>query len=98
MRKTEESLKRLKKNTRPAFSLFGSSSNANEDVKDDERIRSQMILDVKAFGKDAVLLQVDVDSNQHFIALKEIVNTPDPEWTIDFGYKSLKKINDNKNN
>jgi hypothetical protein len=38
-----------------------------------------MILDVKAFGKDAVLLQVDVDSNQHFTALKEIVNTPDPE-------------------
>lgn len=78
MRKTEESLKRLKRNTRPTFSLLG-SSNANDDMKDDERIRHQMILDVEAFGKDAGSLKVDIDSNQHFTALKEIVYTSDPE-------------------
>jgi len=78
MKKAEQSLKRLKKNTRPTFSLFGSASNANEDVKDEERVRSQMILDAEAFGEDARSLHVDVDNNQHFVILKEIVYA-DPE-------------------
>ncbi|KAF8906500.1 oligomeric golgi complex component, COG2-domain-containing protein [Gymnopilus junonius] len=71
MKKTEESLKRLK-NKKPTYSIFGNSSPAN-DVRDEERIRCQMILDVEAFGKDALTLDIDVSTNSNFIALKEMV-------------------------
>jgi len=79
IKKAEEPLKRLKKKTRPAFSLFANSPNVNDDAKDEERIRSQMILDVEAFRKDALSLGIDVDSNPHFATLKEIVYATDPE-------------------
>lgn len=71
MKKTEESLKRLK-NKKPTYSLFGNATPVN-DVRDEERIRSQMILDVEAFGKDAQSLHIDVSTNPKFIALKEMV-------------------------
>lgn len=73
MKKTEESLKRLKKGKKSTFSLFGNTSNVNEEAKDEERIRNQMILDVEAFGKDGESLKVDVASNTHFAVLKEMV-------------------------
>jgi hypothetical protein len=76
-KKTEESLKRLKKGKKPAFSLFSGTSSANDENKDEERIRSQMILDVEAFGKDAHGLGVDVENNPHFKALREVVYAND---------------------
>jgi hypothetical protein len=79
IKKAEEPLKRLKKKTRPSYSLFGTSPNVNDDAKDEERIRCQMILDVQSFGKDAQSLGVDIDSNSHFASLKEIVYATDPE-------------------
>ncbi|CAA7261620.1 unnamed protein product [Cyclocybe aegerita] len=79
MKKTEESLRRLKKNKKQPFSLFGSSAGASDEGKDEERIRSQMILDVEAFGRDAQSLQVEVDTNQHFLFLKEMVYASDAE-------------------
>ena len=79
IKKAEEPLKRLKKKTRPTFSLFGTSPNVNDDAKDEERIRSQMILDVESFGMDAQSLGVEIDSNPHFASLKEIVYATDPE-------------------
>jgi len=79
IKKAEEPLKRLKKKTRPTFSLFGTSPNVNDDAKDEERIRGQMILDVESFGKDAQSMGVDVNSNPHFTSLKEIVYATDPE-------------------
>jgi len=79
IKKAEEPLKRLKKKTRPTFSLFGTSPNVNDDAKDEERIRSQMILDVESFGEDAQASGVDVGSNPHFGSLKEIVYATDPE-------------------
>ena len=79
IKKAEEPLKRLKKKTRPTYSLFGTSPNVNDDAKDEGRIRSQMILDVESFCKDAQSLGVDVDSNPHFASLKEIVYATDPE-------------------
>lgn len=79
IKKAEEPLKRLKKKTRPTYSLFGTSPNVNDDAKDGERIRSQMILDAESFGKDARSLGVDVDSNLHFASLKDIVYATDPE-------------------
>ncbi|KAJ3515241.1 hypothetical protein NLJ89_g1880 [Agrocybe chaxingu] len=79
MKKTEESLKRLKKNKKQPFSLFGTSAGVSDEGKDEERIRSQMILDAEAFGRDAQSLQVEVDTNQHFLFLKEMVYASDVE-------------------
>ena len=75
MKKTEESLRRLKRGQRSAFSLFGSSSPAKDNARaDEEQIRTQMVLDVEAFGKDARKLGVAVDESATYRALKELAN------------------------
>ena len=76
MKKTEESLRRLKRGQRSAFSLFGASSTARDDSgrADEEKIRRQMVLDVEAFGKDAQSLGVAVDQSQTYHALKDLAN------------------------
>jgi hypothetical protein len=79
MKKTEESLKRLNKRKKAPFSLFGNSGTVIDESKDEERIRSQMILDVEGFGREAGSLLVDVDSNPNFSVLKEVVYASDPE-------------------
>jgi hypothetical protein len=73
MKKTEESLRRLKKGKKTGFSLFSSGSTQADDGKDEERIRHQMALDVEAFGKDAVALGVDIEGCQSFVQLEESV-------------------------
>ncbi|KAH9485421.1 Conserved oligomeric Golgi complex subunit 2 [Psilocybe cubensis] len=77
MKKTEEGLKKLKKGKKSTFSLFGNAPNLNDEAKDEERIRTQMILDVEAFGKDGESLSVEVGTNKHFLALKEMVYASD---------------------
>jgi len=79
MKKTEESLKRLNKRKKAPFSLFVNSGTVIDESKDEERIRSQMILDVEGFGREAGSLLVDVDSNPNFSVLKEVVYASDPE-------------------
>lgn len=79
MKKTEESLKRLNKRKKAPFSLFANSGNVTDESRDEERIRSQMILDVEGFGRDAESLLVDVESNPYFLLLKEVVYASDPE-------------------
>ncbi|TCD60067.1 hypothetical protein EIP91_010785 [Steccherinum ochraceum] len=78
MKKTEESLRRLKKGKKSTFSLFGGSSASKEDDgrADEEKIRAQMILDVDAFGKDAANLGVSVDESESYRALREIAHSP----------------------
>ncbi|PPQ63986.1 hypothetical protein CVT24_009415 [Panaeolus cyanescens] len=76
MKKTEESLRRLKKGKKPTLSIFGAGG---DDFKDEERIRLQMILDVEAFGEDARSLGVDVDGNQHFLALKGVIHAAEDD-------------------
>jgi hypothetical protein len=73
MKKTEESLRRLKKGKKAGFSLFGSSSTPADDGKDEERIRHQMALDVEAFGEDAIALDVNVEECQAYVQLGESV-------------------------
>ncbi|KAI0029977.1 COG complex component [Vararia minispora EC-137] len=74
LKKTEESLRRLKKGKKSTFSLFGGANTQHDDNRDEERIRMQMILDVKAFGKDAAALGVDVENSASFRALDELVH------------------------
>ena len=76
MKKTEESLRRLKKGKKSAFSLFGNSSAARDDDgrADEEKIRRQMVLDVEAFGKDAAALGVAVDDCETYHALRDLAN------------------------
>ncbi|KIY73086.1 COG complex component [Cylindrobasidium torrendii FP15055 ss-10] len=78
LKKIEDPLRRLKKNKKPAFSLFG-NANPGKEEEDDERIKSQMILDVDSFGKDAHALGVPVESNETFKALHGLVRTFDKE-------------------
>lgn len=75
MRKKEESLRKLKKGKKPAFSLFGGAPK-EEDGRDEERIRQQMVLDVEAFGKDAETLGVDVQGSASFRSLHEMAIAP----------------------
>lgn len=73
MKKSEEALRRLKKNQKP-FSLFGGSNTAqSNDKRDEERTRSQMILDVNAFSKDAESLGIDVLASNAFNSLHTLV-------------------------
>lgn len=75
MKKTEESLRRLKRGQRSAFSLFGSSSAGKDDARaDEEKIRAQMVLDVEAFGKDARTLGVDATESATYRVLRELAN------------------------
>ena len=76
MKKTEESLRRLKKGKKSAFSLFGSSSAAKDDDgrADEEKIRAQMILDVDAFGREAQAFGVVVDESRTYRSLKELAH------------------------
>ena len=72
MKKTEESLRRLKKGQKSTFSLFG-SVHKDDDNRDEERIRTQMILDVEALRKDAQTLGVDIGASESFKFLDEMV-------------------------
>jgi hypothetical protein len=99
MKKTEESLRRLKKGKKATFPLFGSSSvSKDEDGKDEERIRTQMILDVEAFGKDAESLGVILDDSESYKALRDMVHTIDGalicyHYTTTFVNGSLQRRN-----
>ena len=76
LRKNEESLRRLRMGKRSGFSFFGSaSSTSDEDSRDEERIRAQLILDVEAFGKDAGSLGVHIDQSAAYKALNYMVHT-----------------------
>ncbi|KIK01394.1 hypothetical protein K443DRAFT_98669 [Laccaria amethystina LaAM-08-1] len=81
MKKTEESLKRLKKGKKSNFSLFGTAP-TNDEGRDEERIRAQMILDVEAFARDGSTLGVDVERNLQLKTLKEMVETNDGQWDL----------------
>ncbi|KAK7057129.1 oligomeric Golgi complex subunit 2 [Favolaschia claudopus] len=81
MKKTEDSLRKLKRGNmkKPTFSLFGGGGQAKEDDgKDEERIRTQMILDVEAFGTDGQLLGVPLNKSESFKSLTEMVHAVDP--------------------
>ena len=75
MKKTEESLRRLKKGQRSTYSLFGSSSREDDARADEEKIRTQMILDVEAFGCEAESLGVVVEGSATYRSLTEMARS-----------------------
>ncbi|EMD37937.1 hypothetical protein CERSUDRAFT_50066 [Gelatoporia subvermispora B] len=77
MKKTEESLRRLKKGRESAFSfLSGGGSRDNSGRADEEKIRAQMILDVEAFGEEAKSLGVPTRENETYKALVDMAQAP----------------------
>lgn len=85
----------MKKGKKSTFSLFGTANAGKDDEsRDEERIRQQMILDVAAFGKDAQSLGVDVQNNDTFKSLDEMVHIAEGEsfyWGVPttLTYRSL---------
>jgi hypothetical protein len=73
MKKTEESLRRLKKGKKSTLSVFGSATTGKDDGRDEERIRAQMILDVEAFKTEGEALGVTMQSMDSFIVLDQMV-------------------------
>ncbi|KAK7053317.1 hypothetical protein VNI00_003943 [Paramarasmius palmivorus] len=78
IKKQEESLSRFKKGQKKTFSLFGSREDENQQSRDEERIRVQIILDVEAFEKDARSLGANLEESQSFKALGELVKATEP--------------------
>ncbi|TFK75389.1 COG complex component [Pluteus cervinus] len=76
MKKSEESLRRLKKGKKSGFSLFGAAGGRDDDG-DEERIRIQMVFDVLAFGQDAASLGIELSKHKSFQNLQEIVQSAD---------------------
>ncbi|KAF5393319.1 hypothetical protein D9757_000644 [Collybiopsis confluens] len=75
LRKAEEYLQKLQKGKKSTatFSLFGSAPSKDDEGKDEERIRVQLILDVHALGKDAETLNIKPMETQTFLALSKLV-------------------------
>ena len=73
MKKTEESLRRLKKGKKSTLSIFGSATAGKDDGKDEERIRAQMILDVEAFKTEGQALGVYMQTMDSFVVLDRMV-------------------------
>lgn len=73
IKKAEDSIRRYKKGKKSAFSLFTNASNAqNDEGRDEERIRVQMVLDVERLAKDAETLGVDVQASEEYAELKAL--------------------------
>ncbi|GAA5906257.1 uncharacterized protein JCM6883_005490 [Sporobolomyces salmoneus] len=71
-KKTEDSLRWLKKG-RQGLSFFGraASSTPEDGSTDDDRVKMQMQLDVETLGSDAKELGVDVDGSEAFAGLRK---------------------------
>ncbi|KAH0827904.1 oligomeric golgi complex component, COG2-domain-containing protein [Lanmaoa asiatica] len=75
MRKTEESLRRLKKGKKSTLGIFSGASASKDDDRDEERIRTQMIIDVEAFGQDGKSLGTDIASVESYLQLSQMVQS-----------------------
>lgn len=75
MKRNEEALRRLKKGVTRGISLFGSG--AQDDTRDEERIRAQMILDVTQLGSDAEAFGVALDDVSAYKSLVSLAAQSD---------------------
>ncbi|KAJ4483374.1 COG complex component [Lentinula aciculospora] len=80
LKKAEESLRRLKRGAKSTtFSLFGSANPKDDEGRDEERIRIQLILDVEALRKDAETLGIIPGNSEAFTALSNLVQNDEPQ-------------------
>lgn len=80
IKKNEEALRRLKKNARTGFSsLFGAAGQGAQDeqAKDDERVRAQMVMDVDRLGHEAQVFDVTLSDVPAYQALRELAAQSD---------------------
>lgn len=75
MRKTEESLRRLKKGKKSTLGIFSGASASKDDDRDEERIRAQMIMDVETFGQDGKSLGIGIASVESYVQLSQMVQS-----------------------
>lgn len=84
MRKNQESLRRLRMGQRSGFSLFTTSASNNDEIdRDEERVRTQLQLDVTAVGNDAKSLGVDISKSTAFKALEDMLHRSSVDTIID---------------
>ena len=64
----------MKKNARTGFSLFGATGQGAHDdqVKDDERVRAQVVMDVERLGHEAQVFGVTLLDVPAYQALREL--------------------------
>ncbi|EJF57655.1 COG complex component [Dichomitus squalens LYAD-421 SS1] len=78
MKKTEEGLRKLKRGKK-SYSLFGKTD--DDGKADEDKIRTQMILDVDAFGREAESLGVTIQENVTYRSLAEMARSSVTEDT-----------------
>ncbi|KAL7425101.1 hypothetical protein Q5752_000789 [Cryptotrichosporon argae] len=76
VRKTEDLLRRHRKNKKNTFSLFGGGAAPAVAGDDEETFRRQMLTDVEALAGDAERLGVDVRALDGWRELREVIERP----------------------
>jgi hypothetical protein len=69
----------LKKNARTGFSLFGAAGQGAQDdqARDDERVRAQVIMDVERLGHEAQVFGIALSEIPAYQALRELAAQSD---------------------
>ncbi|KAG1654155.1 Conserved oligomeric Golgi complex subunit 2 [Nymphon striatum] len=76
VKKTEDSLKRLKKaRERPSSAVIGGQNASNNSMTDDDKIRHQLFLDVEHYGQQITLFEVEISSIRSYINIVELVES-----------------------
>ncbi|KAG1653561.1 Conserved oligomeric Golgi complex subunit 2 [Nymphon striatum] len=76
VKKTEDSLKRLKKaRERPSSAVIGGQNASNNSMTDDDKIRHQLFLDVEHYGHQITLFEVEISSIRSYINIVELVES-----------------------
>jgi hypothetical protein len=97
MRKTEESLRRLKKGKKSTLGIFSGASASKDEDRDEERIRTQMIMDVEAFGLDGKSLGVNITSVESYLQLSQMVQSELVDGECRSSGPLFKTLNDSYN-
>ncbi|KAF8313136.1 hypothetical protein DL93DRAFT_2168071 [Clavulina sp. PMI_390] len=94
MKKTEDSLRRYNKSKRSTFMLFGAANSAaaaagdDREARDEQRVRSQIALDVETLAKNARALGglIDVDGSPEYAELLASASSSENQnqWIYDF--------------
>lgn len=98
VRKSDEALRKIRKSrTKTPFSLFSSSSSSSsakaaseQEAKEEDNIKLQLLLDVEGLRKDAEEMGVKVKQSKAFGELKQVVLADGEYWTSGRENRSVK--------